>query len=35
MQLNSPPNFAEDGCYFNTPTQPVCGRANFELDSLM
>lgn len=22
--------FAEDGCYFNIPTQPVCGRANIE-----
>ena len=22
--------FAEDGCYINIPTQPVCGRANIE-----
>jgi limonene-1,2-epoxide hydrolase len=22
--------FTEDGCYFNIPTQPVCGRANIE-----
>ena len=22
--------FAEEGCYFNIPTQPVCGRANIE-----
>lgn len=23
-------HFADDGCYINIPTQPVCGRANIE-----